>query len=85
MQITKYYAQEIANAIITQAVNDYRRALAGKGYDKKSPESVIDDVERFFRSKYFRVLTKVSGVYLIEKLRKEHEENVRKEQVCESN
>lgn len=89
MQITEYHAQEIANGIILQAVNDYRRALDGKAYETKchniTPEHIIVDCERFFRSKYFHLLTKVDGEYLIRKLRREHEEKVRKEQVCTSN
>lgn len=86
MQITEYYAQEIANGIVLQAVNDYRRALDGKGcgdgYCRRSAEEAIKECEKFFRSQYFRILTKVNGEYLIAKLRKEHEEKVRKEQVC---
>ena len=82
MQTSNKWYQEIANGIVLQAVADYRRALKGKGcVDGKCyipPEDVIKDVERFFRSHYFRILTKVNGEYLIEKLRKEHEEKVGK-------
>lgn len=82
--------QEIANGIVEQAVSDYRRALDGKRYNKidgynmgkVTPEKIVEDCEKFFRSKYFHLLTNVNGEYLIEKLRKEHEEKVRKEQVC---
>lgn len=75
---------DLANAIILQAVNDYRRALNGKGTDKgngyRPPEYVIKDVEKFFRSSYFRLLTKVNGEYLLDHLKKEHEEKVRKKE-----
>ena len=47
-----------------------------------SSEYIIGECERFFRSKYFHLLTKVDGEYLIQKIRREHEEKVRKEQVC---
>lgn len=84
-KIDRWY-QELANGIVSQAVTDYRNALDGKVYSKNfgrtTPEYIIADCERFFRSKYFQLLTKVSGEYLIEKLRKEHDEKIRKEQVC---
>lgn len=66
--------QELANAIILQAVTDYRNALAGKSYCGKSPEYVVAECERFFRSHYIHHLTKISGEYLIEKIRKEVED-----------
>lgn len=84
-KIDKWY-QELANGIILQAVADYRRALDGKPYETKhgniTPEYIIADCERFFRSKYFHLLTKIDGEYIIQKIRREHEEKVRKEQVC---
>ena len=74
---------DLANAVIEQAANDYRRALDGKSLSVDGkypipPEDVIKDVERFFRSQYFRMLTKVNGDYLIDQLKREHEEKVRK-------
>lgn len=63
--------QPLADAIILQAVADYRAALTGVGCGRKSAEGVVRECERFFRSHYFSMLTKVSGEYLIEKLRKE--------------
>ena len=66
--------ENLANAIVLRAVDDYRKALGGVGYDSYSPESVIKDVEAFFRSEYFEFLTRVKGDFLIAKLKKEHEE-----------
>jgi hypothetical protein len=63
---------DFANAIVKQAADDYRNALQGKGYDQKKPEQVIKEVLRFFRSEWFRTLTKVDAEYLIEQLNKEH-------------
>lgn len=63
--------QELYNAIVLQAVTDYRNALIGIGYSRKSSEYVVRECERFFRSGYFCMLTKVPGEYLIEKIRKE--------------
>lgn len=66
--------QDFANAIVKKAADDYRNALKGKGYNKKSPKKVIAEVEKFFLSQYFEMLTEVKGEYLIEKLREEYEE-----------
>ena len=66
--------QEVANAIVLQAVTDYRNALMGKSYCGKSAEDVVSELESFFRSTYFALLTKVPGVLLIEKLREEVED-----------
>lgn len=72
--------QDVANAIIIKAVDDYRNALNGVSYDGRlSPEKVIERLEKFFYSKYFHILTKVKPAYLIEQLRKEHAEKQRKE------
>ena len=66
--------QELANGIVLQAVADYRNALVGRSYGGKSSEELVEECECFFRSKYFRMLTRVSGEYLIEKIRKEVED-----------
>jgi hypothetical protein len=54
--------EQLANAIILQAVKDYRYA--------KHP-STRASIERFFRSKWFQVLTGVDGEMLIRELRRE--------------
>lgn len=66
--------EKLANAIILKAVDDYRKALGGVGYGRLSPDRVIKEVEAFFLSEYFEILTRVKGDYLIAKLKKEHEE-----------
>lgn len=63
--------EKFANAIILQAVYDYRRALKGYGYSGKPYMAVIYECENFFRSEWFRELTTLDGEMLIEKLRKE--------------
>lgn len=64
--------QNLANAIIVQAAEDYRNALRGKGYGyKPSPDKIIREIEYFFRSDWFHTLTKVDGEYLLERLKKE--------------
>lgn len=65
--------QDLSNAIILQAVKDYRTALSGaRCWDTcKSPKSMIEECERFFRSTWFSQLSKLDGEYLIEQIRKE--------------
>lgn len=60
----------LAEAIILQAVKDYRKALK---YDNRRCKR---EVERFFRSEYFSVLTTIPGEILIQKLRAEVKEVV---------
>lgn len=73
----------LGNAIIVQAAKDYRGALDGKTYhSNQTPSSIIKEVERFFHSSWYRELTKLDGDFLIEQLRREHNEKVRKEQLC---
>ena len=54
--------ENLAQAIILQAVKDYRLT---------DDESELAEIERFFRSGWFGVLSKVDPEYLIRKLRKE--------------
>jgi hypothetical protein len=69
--ITKY--ENLANAIILQAVADYRDTLARLGrfpYDCDSQRTQIE-IERFFRSNWFSALTSIDPEALIKKLRSE--------------
>jgi hypothetical protein len=54
--------QELANAIVLQAVKDYRMT---------DDEQELKEIEHFFRSAWFGVLTSVDPDLLISKLRKE--------------
>ena len=54
--------QELANAIVLQAVKDYRMT---------DDEQELKEIERFFRSNWFGVLTKVDPNILITNLRKD--------------
>ncbi len=65
--------EDLANAIIIKACNDYRTALKRV---KKNPESkdAINEalsLERFFKSPWYQVLTSVDGKFLIRKIRAE--------------
>lgn len=53
--------EELANAIILQAVKDYRLT---------DDERELQEIERFFRSGWFGVLSKVDPEFLIKELRK---------------
>lgn len=69
--ITNY--ENLANAIILQAVRDYRMALKCLKANPRNKEALADkdEVERFFRSDWFSVLTSVDGEMLIRSLKKE--------------
>lgn len=62
--------QNLANAIVAVAVDDYRSAL------KAGNEKLKSSLEKFFHSDWYKVLTKVDGDYLIELLRNEHAESL---------
>lgn len=54
--------ENLANAIILQAVKDYRPS---------DDEWELQEIEHFFRSSWFGVLSKVNPEFLIQSLRKE--------------
>lgn len=65
--------EKLANAIILQAVKDYR---AARRKLKRNPrnhlaQAEIDSIERFFRSQWYGCLTEVDGEMLIRKLKEE--------------
>ena len=65
--------QVLANAIIEQAVKDFRAAqkkLAKNPYNQASMRTVVE-VEVFFHSDWFRVLTTVSGPMILKMLKEE--------------
>ena len=67
--------ENLANAVIEQAVKDYRRAKAKLA---KEAEDVMAlkmrrETERFFRSAWFGQLTTLDGELLLEKLEEEFE------------
>ena len=48
--------ENLTNAIVLQAVKDYRKALKGSSLNGKFSAAVIADCERFFRSDWYRQL-----------------------------
>ena len=79
--------RDLADAIVVQAANDYRKALDGRSYHTslgKDSEWVKKEVEKFFHSSWFRALTKIDGDFLLEQLEREHNEKVRRKKLCKS-
>ena len=65
--------QELANAIVMQAVKDYRIALL---HSKKRPDNngyqiEVASLERFFHSGWFGELTSLNAEYLIRRVNEE--------------
>ncbi len=69
--ITDY--ENLANAIILQAVKDYRVALKCLKANPRNRTAAADkgEIERFFRSQWFTMLTSVDGEMLIRSLQME--------------
>lgn len=65
--------ENLANAIILQAVKDYRMALRSLKANPKNRTAQADkaEIERFFRSQWYSALTSVDGEMLIRSLQKE--------------
>lgn len=65
--------ENLANAIVLQAVNDYRKALKCLKMNPRSRSAKEDreNLERFFRSGWYQALTSIDGRMLIEKLNEE--------------
>ena len=65
--------ENLANAIILQAVKDYRLARKKRKYHPKNKDAklMIEDCESFFRSDWFAVLTSLDGEMLLKKLKEE--------------
>lgn len=65
--------ERLANAIILQAAEDYRRAVKKARRDPGNRDAASDVflTEQFFRSSWYGVLTSLDGELLIQKLREE--------------
>ena len=65
--------ENFANAIILQAVKDYRIALKSLKANARNRTAQADkaEIERFFRSQWYSALTDVNGEMLIHSLQKE--------------
>jgi len=65
--------ENLANAIILQAVKDYREARRKLKKRKKNEEAKLmaEGCESFFRSDWFKALTSIDGEMLLKKLQEE--------------
>ena len=71
--ITEDPYELLGNAIILQAVKDYRAALRRIKHNPKN-HIAIDEallIEKFFRGQLYAVITYIDREFLIDKLRKE--------------
>ena len=65
--------ESLGNAIILQAVKDYRAALRRIKHNPKNRMAIDETllIEKFFRGQLYGTITNVDGEFLIDKLRKE--------------
>ena len=71
--------ESLANAIVMQAVKDYRIALLHlqKRPDNKSYQIEVAALERFFRSGWYGEITNLNAEYLIRRVNEEVRRNDR--------
>lgn len=65
--------EALGNAVVLQAVKDYREAVhkLSRGKKNTNAESTKQECERFFQSSYFNVFTQLDGKALLSQLEKE--------------
>ena len=66
--------EKLANAIVEQAVKDFRIAQARVKANPQNADHAkaeVSQLEHFFRSQWFEVLTNVDGNLVLSRLRKE--------------
>ena len=61
--------KELANSIVLRAVKDYKAALRRERKGNKNAKKEIKELESFFRSAWFKVLSDLDGEELITTLR----------------
>ena len=71
--------ESLANAIVMQAVKDYRTSLlhSKKRPDNKGYQIEVASLERFFRSDWYGELTNLNAEYLIRRVKEEVQRNDR--------
>jgi len=69
--------EKLANSIILQVVKDYRKILKNlkKHPNKEGILSKKQEIEKFFRSDWFSILTNIEPEYFIIKLQNESFKN----------
>ena len=73
MQKTLNPWQDLANAIVAQAAEDYRDALTRLKVEPDHERSLWmkDDVEKFFGSVYYSLMTRCDPDYILSRIRAE--------------
>lgn len=72
--------QDLANAIVERAALDYEIALSGR---TSLDRCKAKELEWFFTSGYYQLLTKVDGELIMQKIRRRVFSNGRKKRNCE--
>ena len=69
----KWCWEDLANAIVLQAVKDYRQARKRVRMlpDQKNAQKRIREVEQFLLSRWYAQLTDVDGEWLLKKMQEE--------------
>lgn len=68
--------QNLANAIVIQAVRDFRKCakiIKRRGYGSKEAVNEMRSIAEFIKSSWFKTLTSIDPDYLLEKLKEEVE------------
>lgn len=67
----KVFYEELGNAIVQQAAEDYTSAFMGREVGEKRPEDVMRECETFFHSDWYATLTNnaISGDWMIRNLK----------------
>ena len=65
--------ESLANAVVLQAVRDYRDAVKVLLHGRKNAaaETTKNECERFFKSSYFNLFTELDGKALLAQLERE--------------
>lgn len=65
--------EALGNAVVLQAVKDYREAVKklSRGRKNTAAEDMKKDCERFFTSSYFNMFTSLDGKALLSRLERE--------------
>lgn len=72
MSVNECY-ENLANAIVVSAARDYKKVYK-RSLNRnrcKQTEQELAELETFFRSSWFSILTKADGEMIMERLRKE--------------
>ena len=67
---TQVQWEDFANAIIIQAAQDYRKAryVLSRNAQNEAAKATLLEVERFFLSEWYQMLTNVDGLYILNRL-----------------